>query len=103
MCREDRADCRQLLDLMRRNVEYNGVEKNVRVEELNWGEKIETLPLEGIDIVLAADCVYFEVSKRVSSLASPFLHGIRTFIHLLIFIACFPFTGPNAMRSRTYR
>lgn len=60
------ADLRQLLDLMRRNVEYNGVGSNVQVEELNWGEAIPVEKNEGIDIVLAADCVYFEVRKRSS-------------------------------------
>jgi len=48
---------------MKRNIEHNGVEGNVHVAELNWGEEIADVPTD-IDIVLAADCVYFEVSHR---------------------------------------
>jgi len=48
---------------MKRNVEYNGVSKNVHVAELDWGGEITEVPTD-IDIILAADCVYFEVSRR---------------------------------------
>ncbi len=59
----DHAHYRQLVDLMKRNIEHNKVEKNVFPAELNWGEEINEAPKE-VDIVLAADCVYFEVSDR---------------------------------------
>jgi len=52
---------RCLLDLMEKNVEHNGVGENVHVAELSWGEEMQGVP-RNIDIVLAADCVYFEVS-----------------------------------------
>ncbi|GMK54392.1 hypothetical protein CspeluHIS016_0109780 [Cutaneotrichosporon spelunceum] len=47
-----------LLDLMRANAVLNEV-NNVHVAELNWGEEIAGVPTE-VDVVLAADCVYFE-------------------------------------------
>jgi hypothetical protein len=69
-----------LLDLMERNAELNipttsldggGVDEatsgpgqsNLHVAELSWGEPIsETIPVEKSSLILAADCVYFEVS-----------------------------------------
>ncbi|ORX41187.1 putative methyltransferase-domain-containing protein [Kockovaella imperatae] len=55
------TDQKQLLDLMERNVEYNGVSSNVHVDELNWGEQIPGhIPVNDLDMILAADCVYFE-------------------------------------------
>jgi len=53
---------RPLLDLMKRNVEHNNVSSNVHVAELDWGAEIDAGLLADIDLVLAADCVYFEVS-----------------------------------------
>jgi hypothetical protein len=65
-----------LLPLMRQNVELNlsdpseldvtsdqSVKASVYVEELDWGKPLPaTIPTaEEIDLVLAADCVYFEV------------------------------------------
>jgi hypothetical protein len=55
---------RMLLELMQTNVNLNlGDRRNVHVRELNWGEPLPTtLPaVEEVDVVLAADCVYFEV------------------------------------------
>ncbi|WWC65444.1 uncharacterized protein I303_108062 [Kwoniella dejecticola CBS 10117] len=55
-----------LLDLMRSNVELNLTNSpnhrpNVLVAEYNWGEEVPSdIPIESIDMVLAADCVYFE-------------------------------------------
>ena len=49
---------------MKRNIQHNGVENNVFAEELNWGEAIKGMPTE-VDLVLAADCVYFEVSSSL--------------------------------------
>jgi hypothetical protein len=54
-----------LLDLMRTNAELNmpgSDAKNLHVAELSWGEAIRTVPAE-VDVVLAADCVYFEVCR----------------------------------------
>lgn len=69
---------RVLLDLMQRNVDLNfhqhvGSEANpatsacpVQVAELDWGGELPSgIPHEP-DLILAADCVYFEVSKSAS-------------------------------------
>ncbi|OCH95857.1 hypothetical protein OBBRIDRAFT_822511 [Obba rivulosa] len=53
------TDQAPLLDIMARNVAMNALESSVFVKELNWGEPIpDDLPRP--DIILAADCVYFE-------------------------------------------
>ncbi|WWC72379.1 uncharacterized protein I206_106341 [Kwoniella pini CBS 10737] len=55
-----------LLDLMEVNAELNlptstTQRRNVHIAEYNWGEQVpSTIPIENIDVVLAADCVYFE-------------------------------------------
>lgn len=47
------------MDLMKRNTELN--ELPVKSELYNWGEGVpEALADKPVDIVLAADCVYFE-------------------------------------------
>lgn len=49
-----------LLDLMRKNVSINGLADRCTVAELNWGTSIpEDIPRRP-DLILAADCVYFE-------------------------------------------
>ncbi|WOO79427.1 Protein-lysine N-methyltransferase EFM6 [Vanrija pseudolonga] len=51
-----------LLDLMRQNAELNlpGA-GNIHVEELSWGEDLPAaIPTASVDVILAADCVYFE-------------------------------------------
>ncbi|KAI9575006.1 putative methyltransferase-domain-containing protein [Boletus coccyginus] len=68
------TDQAPLLDIMHANVQLNQLESSVVVSELNWGE---TLP-PGIprpDLILAADCVYFEPTfpllvKTLSELAT---------------------------------
>ncbi|KAL1409786.1 Protein-lysine N-methyltransferase efm6 [Vanrija albida] len=51
-----------LLDLMRENAELNiPGSRNIHVEELSWGEDLPAaIPTASVDVVLAADCVYFE-------------------------------------------
>lgn len=45
---------------MTKNVQLNSLEENVQVTELNWGQSIpQNLPSQP-DMILAADCVYFE-------------------------------------------
>lgn len=60
--------CSMLLDLMEANVELNLPDKarrNVHVGELNWGDRLpEKIPVQDVSVILAADCVYFEVSNR---------------------------------------
>lgn len=56
VCITDQAP---LLDIMARNVAENGLSHTVTVAELNWGEPIsQDIPRP--DLILAADCVYFE-------------------------------------------
>lgn len=50
---------------MRANVELNGASGNCHVAELSWGEQLPaSIRAEEMNVVLAADCVYFEVSQR---------------------------------------
>ncbi|KAI0786436.1 putative methyltransferase-domain-containing protein [Abortiporus biennis] len=53
------TDQSPLLDIMARNVELNALQDHVVVKELNWGEPVPQDLLD-IDMILAADCVYFE-------------------------------------------
>ncbi|KAI4519093.1 S-adenosyl-L-methionine-dependent methyltransferase [Schizophyllum commune Loenen D] len=56
------TDQAPLLPLMRENTLLNGLKNRVKVAELNWGV-LAPLPKElrkKVDMVLAADCVYFE-------------------------------------------
>jgi len=60
---------RQLLDLMRANVQLNHLdEERVRVEEYSWGGGLPAwIEKEDVGMILAADCVYFEVSSFLHS------------------------------------
>jgi predicted nicotinamide N-methyase len=52
------TDQAPLLDIMKRNVSLNALEDSLTVLELNWGAPLPPIPRP--DMVLAADCVYFE-------------------------------------------
>ncbi|KAM6495633.1 putative methyltransferase domain containing protein [Amanita muscaria] len=54
------TDQAPLLDIMRRNVEMNLLQPSVNVAELNWGAGLPPGNIPRPDIILAADCVYFE-------------------------------------------
>lgn len=55
------TDQEPMMDLMKQNTELNKLTEKVKVELLNWGEPIPAAIVKApIDIVLAADCVYFE-------------------------------------------
>ncbi|KAI0069136.1 S-adenosyl-L-methionine-dependent methyltransferase [Artomyces pyxidatus] len=56
VCITDQAP---LLQIMQTNIGINGLEANVSAAELNWGEALPN-GLVQPDVVLAADCVYFE-------------------------------------------
>ena len=58
---------RPLLELMRANVTLNDVRNHVRVAAYDWGSPPADLPVDRIEMVLAADCVYFEVRPRVDN------------------------------------
>ncbi|KAJ7667700.1 putative methyltransferase-domain-containing protein [Mycena polygramma] len=53
------TDQAPLLNIMRDNVAINKLSSLCTVTELNWGEPIST-EIPRPDVVLAADCVYFE-------------------------------------------
>ncbi|KAH9894211.1 putative methyltransferase-domain-containing protein [Cubamyces lactineus] len=53
------TDQAPLLGIMKQNVSLNGLESCVSVMELNWGAPIPA-NLPRPDLILAADCVYFE-------------------------------------------
>ncbi|KAJ6539044.1 putative methyltransferase-domain-containing protein [Mycena capillaripes] len=53
------TDQAPLLDIMRKNVEINKLSSLCTVSELNWGEPIPA-EIPRPDVILAADCVYFE-------------------------------------------
>jgi len=50
-----------MLPLMRRNIALNNLDHTVRAEVLDWGAPLPAAVLANLpDVVLAADCVYFE-------------------------------------------
>lgn len=54
---------RNMVPLMQKNIDLNNLESNVFSEELDWGKPLPDYvvdPESPIDLVLAADCVYFE-------------------------------------------
>ncbi|KAF8631165.1 hypothetical protein AX15_002504 [Amanita polypyramis BW_CC] len=53
------TDQAPLLNIMRKNVEMNHLESSVTVAEVNWGTDLPP-DIPHPDIILAADCVYFE-------------------------------------------
>ncbi|KAJ7233145.1 putative methyltransferase-domain-containing protein [Mycena haematopus] len=53
------TDQAPLLNIIRKNVEINKLSPLCVVEELNWGEPIP-VNIPRPDVILAADCVYFE-------------------------------------------
>lgn len=55
------TDQEPMMDLMKRNTELNQLNDHVKVEMLNWGEPLPAcIANVPVDIILAADCVYFE-------------------------------------------
>jgi len=45
---------------MRQNVQLNSLSSTVTVAELNWGDPLPPSIPDKYDVILAADCVYFE-------------------------------------------
>ncbi|AEO55864.1 hypothetical protein MYCTH_2124828 [Thermothelomyces thermophilus ATCC 42464] len=55
------TDMVEMEPLMRQNISLNGLEDRVKARVLNWGEPLSQEVLEHKpNIILAADCVYFE-------------------------------------------
>ena len=55
------AELRCLLELMEENAVLNVSTPNLRMAEYDWGEMPREVPVAEADVILAADCVYFEV------------------------------------------
>jgi len=56
VCITDQAP---LLPIMQRNISLNALDSKVVMAELNWGMPISTT-IQQPDLILAADCIYFE-------------------------------------------
>ncbi|KAK6347677.1 hypothetical protein TWF718_005515 [Orbilia javanica] len=55
------TDMQAMMDLMQKNVAFNGLEGKVECGLLDWADPLpEFVTKAPVDIVLAADCVYFE-------------------------------------------
>lgn len=55
------TDMNAMIDLIHKNVQLNGLEKQVKVQLLDWKDPIPDIIAEKpVDIILAADCVYYE-------------------------------------------
>jgi len=68
------TDQAPLLGIMRKNVEMNHLESCVTAAELNWGAADPPPDIPRPDVILAADCVYFEpafplLAKTLADLA----------------------------------
>ena len=50
-----------LLKLMQENAALNVETLNLHIGEYDWGEIPSEIPVSEADVILAADCVYFEV------------------------------------------
>ncbi|PMD44220.1 hypothetical protein L207DRAFT_508973 [Hyaloscypha variabilis F] len=64
-CRVDHSiyvtDQQNMFELMGKNISLNGLESRVKALVLNWGEALPAEVLkEKPNVILAADCVYFE-------------------------------------------
>ena len=55
------ANIRCLLKLMEENAVLNVSTPNLHIAEYDWGEMPKEVPVAEADVILAADCVYFEV------------------------------------------
>ncbi|KDR83445.1 hypothetical protein GALMADRAFT_235593 [Galerina marginata CBS 339.88] len=69
------TDQAPLLPIMKRNVALNNLQGRVAVTELNWGSPIPA-DIPHPDVILAADCVYFEPAfpllvQTLSDLSDP--------------------------------
>lgn len=63
-CRPDKqlciSDMAPMLDLMQKNIALNDLQDHVAASIYDWGQERPSSVPESPDIVLAADCVYFE-------------------------------------------
>ncbi|KAF3936663.1 hypothetical protein ABW19_dt0208699 [Dactylella cylindrospora] len=55
------TDMQAMMELMEKNVKFNGLEGKIKCGLLDWADPLPGFATEKpVDIVLAADCVYFE-------------------------------------------
>lgn len=54
------TDIEDLVPLMQKNIELNELEDVVHSATLAWGEPLPSYAKDGVDVILAADCVYLE-------------------------------------------
>ncbi len=54
------TDQKPMLDLMRQNISLNNLQDRVHAEILDWGDQVSATLPDAPDVILAADCVYFE-------------------------------------------
>ncbi|TKA69943.1 hypothetical protein B0A49_09954 [Cryomyces minteri] len=54
------TDQKPMLDLMKRNITLNNLHGTVEAAILDWGDAISSRIPQHPDVILAADCVYFE-------------------------------------------
>ena len=54
------TDQKPMLALMRHNIALNNLQETVRAEVLDWGDPVPPTVPSTSDVILAADCVYFE-------------------------------------------
>jgi hypothetical protein len=47
---------------MDQNASLNVETPNIHIAEYDWGQLPASIPVEKADLILAADCVYFEVT-----------------------------------------
>lgn len=52
-----------LLQLMQENAALNVETPNLHIGEYDWGELPSGIPVAQAEVILAADCVYFEVNS----------------------------------------
>jgi len=49
-----------MFELMKQNITLNGIDSKVSASIYDWGESVPVAIPQHPDIILAADCVYFE-------------------------------------------
>lgn len=90
-----------LLNLMEDNAKLNLADlgrDNVHVAELNWGELLPAeIPIKESSLILAADCVYFEVRSR----SFPSYFSVK--VSSLMTVARIPVTSPDSLRLGSHR
>ncbi|EWC45848.1 hypothetical protein DRE_04855 [Drechslerella stenobrocha 248] len=71
------TDMQAMMELMEKNVSFNGLQERIRCGLLDWADPLpEFVARRPVDIVLAADCVYFEpafplLEKTLCDIAGP--------------------------------